>query len=531
MFRRQMADDRPLSALAIIAGLIAIGLLGAALYVSPNESTIAIVAVGLGLPLLALLWSRPEVGLLLLILCTSGLVPVEIVDLRLPIGGGLDARDLVLLGMLGLLAARGLLNGRLALPWPAVGLPLLMFLGLAFFSAVYALLYLGVERTWALAELRSEGFFLTFFVAGWAITRRDQLAVTIAGLFVIADLTAAIVILQQFLGANHPLLEVMSSSNWHLWQQETLSSGFGAVRIVPPGHVLMYFIMLVSICLMVFTTKKAHLRGIYLVQFAYLNIALLLTYTRAQWIAAIVAIGLIVVVLLRNHSARVFQYVLAGSAVLLLSYGLLGAQLEDRLQRLPFVYTLRDRALSVFSPSDTLQSYSLEWRRFEAEEALRSIAEHPLLGIGLGNPYRGITTLQGEAMGAFSVDGLAAGDISRLTRFIHSSPLSIAVKMGLPALLVFLWFSATFLISGWCLHQRLSDSFLKATVLAMLAGYVGLLPWSLFHELFVVVSGTVFVGMATGLVASIQDTDGYALEAQLLDGIVPATARKGIAHR
>ena len=118
--------------------------------------------------------------------------------------------------------------------------------------------------------------------------------------------------------------------------------------------------------------------------------------------------------------------------------------------------------------------------------------------------------MQGEAMGALSANGLAAGDVSRLTRFVHSSPLSIAVKMGLPTLFVFVWFSAAFLVRGWSLHERLSDPLLKGVVLAMLAGYVGLLQWSLFHQLLVVLSGTAVVGLATGLVAGIQDTEGYA---------------------
>lgn len=519
----QTATSQPVPTLAVIAGILSVGLLAGLLVLSPSlaVSAIAVAAVGLGLPLFLVIWSRPEFGLLLLVLLTSGLVPVDAIDLRLPIGGGFDMRDLALLGMLGLLSVQGLLRHRLQLPWPAVSLPLLLFTALALFSTVYARVYHGVEPHWIFAELRSESFLLTFFIVGWAIVRRYQLTVILIGLYVIADLTAAAVILQQFLGADHPLLAVMSGSSWHLWQQDATSSGFGALRIIPPGHVLMYFTMLISLCLMLFVAKKTYLRAAFGLQLVYLNIALLLTYTRAQWIAAVLAAGIIIIVLIRDHKAQVFRYAVAGSLALLLGYGLLGARLENQIEQVPFVNTLTVRALSVFSPGDTLQSYSLEWRQFEAEQALRSIAAHPLLGVGLGNSYRGITTLQGEAIGAFSVNGLAAGDVSRLTRFIHSSPLYIAVKMGLPALFVFVWFSAAFLVRGWSLHERLSDPLLKSVVLAILAGYVGLLQWSLFHELLVVLTGTVLVGLTSGLVASIQETEGYTMIASESKSLVP----------
>lgn len=489
----------------IIAWVLGLGLLAVSLHLAPTITAPALAVFGLGLPLLLLAWCRPEFGLLALIFLTSSFFPADIVDVRLPIGGGLELRDLVLLGMLGLLSFRGLVRKRLSLPWWPVGLALLVFLGFALFSAFYALFFQGVESNWALNDLRSFMYYTIFFVTGWAIRRRRQLAIALAGLFVIADLTAGIIILQQFLGIENRLLAEMSGTNWQVGQQDAASDGFGAVRIVPPGHVLMYFMMVVAFCLMVSAQRDRRLRAISLLQFLYLNAGLLLTYTRAQWIAAASALGFIFVIVVLVYKAQLARYLVVGIPVLLLVlsvYGLFGAALHESMGNVPFVNTFIDRALSIFTPSETLESYSLEWRIFETEEALRSISEHPLLGVALGNAYREVTTLQGEAAGRFS--GLEAGRLSRFTRYIHSSYLSIAVKMGLPALLSFLWFCAAFLVKGWQLYRNLSKRFLKGIVLAVLAGFIGLLMWSILHAHFVEAESTSVVGLMVGLIASVQ---------------------------
>jgi len=486
----------------IILWSLGLGLLALSLYLAPTISALALAAFGLGLPLVLLAWFRPEFGLLAIIFLTSSFLPADIVDMRLPIGGGLDLRDLTLLGMFGLLGFRGLARKALWVPWWPVGVPLLTFLGFAIFSAAYALFFQRVEANWALNDLRILMYYAVFFVTGWAITRRRQLTILIAGLFLIADLTAGIVLLQQFLGTENRLLAAMSDTHWGLWQQGAASGGFGIVRVVPPGHVLMYFMMVIALCLMVFARKNRRLRAIFALQFLYLNVGLLLTYTRAQWIAATIALGMIFIALIPAYKAQLARYLVIGISVFLLAYSLLGAGLQESIDNVPFVNVLTARVLSILTPSETLGSLSITWRLFETEEALRSIAERPLLGVALGNSYRDVTLLRGEASGQFT-GSLAAGTLSRFTRFIHNSYLSIAVKMGLPALISYLCFCVAFLVSSWQLYRNLSERYLKAIVLAVLAGFVGLLQWSILHQHFVETESTSVVGLMVGLTASI----------------------------
>jgi O-antigen/teichoic acid export membrane protein len=490
------------------AGRIIVCALGLAsllvsLYVAPTITAIALAVLGLGVPLFLLVWSRPEFGLLALVFLTSSFVPADIVDLRLPIGGGLDLRDLVFLAMLGLLILRGFARARLAVSWWPVALPLLAFLGFALFSACYALFIQHVATNWALSDLRNLMYYAVFFVTGWAITQRRQLAILLAGMFLIADFTTAIVFLQQFPGTAQRLLARMQGTGWIVWQQSTASGGFGLVRIVAPGQVLVYFMMVLAFCLTMFARLNRRLRLISWLQFFYLGFGMVLTYTRAEWIAAALALGLIAAVFIRVYRARLAHYLVIGTAVLVLAlsvYGLASAELRGSPA---FANAVTTRVLSMFTVRDTLDTNSAEWRLFETREALRSISEHPLLGVGLGNSYRDLTLLGGEVDGWMS-GSLLPEQLYRFTRFLHNSYLSIAMKMGVPALVCFLWFCMAFLVSGWQLYRSLSERSLKVVVLSLLAGFAGLLLWSVLHQHFIQAESTLIVGLMVGLVGVVQ---------------------------
>lgn len=495
-------------ALGIVLGVLGLGLLAAGLYLAPQPATLGLVLLGLGLPTMLLLWRRPEFGLLALIFLTSSLVPADVVDLRLPIGG-LELRDLVLVGMLGLLILRGLSHKTLSVPWWRVGAPLLVFLGFALFSTLYALLDRNVESNWVFSDLRALSFYGVFFVTGWSVTHRRQLATVLVGLFILADLIAGVIILQQFLGANHPWLAAMSYSNWQLYEmQQTGGSGsFGIVRIMAPGVVLVYFAMIVAFCLMVFTPQR-RLRAIFALQFVCLGFGILLTYTRALWIAAAAALGLVLIALFPTYKAHLIRYLVIGIAALELVAGLLSMELQQSTENSALVTASLARALSILTPEETLGSDSLQWRVFETEEGLRSVSEHPLLGVGLGNSYREVTILQGEASGWFAGRSLASGELSRFTRFLHSSYLSIAVKMGLPALACFLWFCAALVVNSGRLYRNLSGEQPRGIALAVLTGFAGLMLWSVFHQHFVQTESTAIVGLMAGLAASLYHGSG-----------------------
>jgi O-antigen ligase len=148
------------------------------------------------------------------------------------------------------------------------------------------------------------------------------------------------------------------------------------------------------------------------------------------------------------------------------------------------------RLSSIFTPDTTLDTGSLQWRVFENEHATQSIAANPVTGVGLGNNYRGATLMRQRE---------TVGDL-RFARFIHNSYLYMAVKMGLPGSLIFLWVCAAFLVGGWHIYRSVQHVYWKPITLAMLASFAGLLFWSNTQPNFMLVEGTLFVGVMIGIV-------------------------------
>jgi len=483
-------------------GVLGLGGFALALYLVPRSATLGLALIGLGLPVMFLLWYWPEFGLLGILFLAANFLPMDIVDVRLPIGGGLELRDLLLLGMLGLLTLRGLAHRKLFIPWWTVGAPLFLFLVLALFSAAYALFWQGVETNWAFAELRDLSAYALFFVTAWILDRPHRLTLVLTGLFVIADLTAIIIFIQQFLGPSKPLLPAMTASFWGIWNQGGTTGSIGSVRVVPPSHVLVYFTMLIAGGLAMFSPNR-RLQIVFATQFGLLGMALLLTYTRAQWAATAIALTLMLIILVPIYKVQFTRLILLSIPPLLLACSLLGFGLQNRFEETTLYTLLSERVLTLLNPDETIGTSSLQWRVFETEEALNSISKHPLLGVGLGNSYRDITTLQGEADGWFTGYSLAAGEVSRFTRYVHSSYLWIPVKMGIPSFIIYLWFCVAFLVAGWRLMSKLPSQQMRGIVLAVVAGFAGLLVWTVFHQHLIMNRGSTAVAFMAGLVAGI----------------------------
>jgi O-antigen ligase len=169
----------------------------------------------------------------------------------------------------------------------------------------------------------------------------------------------------------------------------------------------------------------------------------------------------------------------------------------------PFVVGIAERFGSLLNPAETSQTESLQWRTFETEKALQSIKEHPLTGVGLGNRYRELTAFQSEASGYYTRGSIAADEVSRFTRYVHNSYVSLAVKMGLPGLFAILWFFAAVLFKGFQVYRDLPDSEYKGVILGILVSFVGLLLWCYFHAHLIKAESTPIIGIMAALVGCI----------------------------
>lgn len=474
------------------------------------EGTLAVLALlAIGVPVAWLIWRAPVLGLIGLVFLNASFLPASALDVRVGFGG-LDLLDIGLLGLLGVLILRRWMAGKLAFPWWRVSAPLLVIIAIAMFSAIYALLLRQAEANFTFSELRPLIYLLTFFATAWAITERKQMIILIVALFVVADLVVGLILWQQFLGLDNPLIpSVMSGPGrtWLLWPVSGLVAGFGAVRVVPAGHVLTYTMSIVAFCGFLYPRISWRWRLLFGGQFLFINLGLLLTYTRAQWIASAVAILLALGAYMVVHRRRLVSIALLGLTVTLIGLGVLGASsIGEFLSRSPDASPLLVRLASIFTPDQTLDTSSLQWRLFENDVAMQSIDKNPLLGVGLGNEYRGATLLRQREV---------LGDL-RFTRFVHNAYLYIAVKMGIPALMVFCWLCLAFLIDGWRGYRQAQPGIWQPITLAMLVSFVGLMFWSNTQPHFMVEEGALFIGMLMGLVAAGRQLG--MVEGRLIDG-------------
>jgi len=489
----------------VLLGLFCVVLASGSLYLLPRCTAYGLIFLGLGVPLVVLVWLRPEFGLLGLLFLTSSFISADIVDVRLPIGGGLDLRDLVLIGLFGLVSLRELARRKLTVPWWPVGGPLLLFLALAVFSTFYALVFRNVESNWALGDLRILSTYVTFYVVQWSIERPKQLKTLLVGLFMIADLTTAIIYLQQFAGAANPLLRAMTMTrDWRVDQEA------GAVRVIPAGHVLMHYVWFIAFGILVFGRRNRRLTALCVLQLLFIGGGHILTYTRAQWMAMGVGLGLAGIILV-PRCQRLVKAAAIGGCVLLLLAGVVVAVPRLDVSALPLVDGLAERFGSLLRPSDTLDTGSLQWRSFEMMAALKAIRRHPLTGVGLGGRYRDLTIYQGEAQGYLTRGSLAAEEVSRFTRYVHNSYLAIAVKMGLPGLAVLLWFCAAALFRGLRVLRDVSELEYRGVVLGALAGFAGMFLWCYFHAHLIKAESTGVIALMAGLVGSVAHVQGFSL--------------------
>jgi O-antigen ligase len=219
----------------------------------------------------------------------------------------------------------------------------------------------------------------------------------------------------------------------------------------------------------------------------FLNLALLLTFTRSQWVASALALAVGLLLL----PGRIRLGLIAGALGLVVVAGLVIATQRERWAKFVgtenFATPLVARMESVVELDETLDSYSARTRYFQTDAALEAIREQPWAGVGLGNAYRGLTSEEARTR------------YTRFVRFIENSYLYLTTKMGLPALMLFSALALALLVSGLRAYRLAPAGRLRALSLACLASFVGILVWGFLHPLLMLPEYTLAIGVVTGI--------------------------------
>jgi len=144
--------------------------------------------------------------------------------------------------------------------------------------------------------------------------------------------------------------------------------------------------------------------------------------------------------------------------------------------------------LATLGSQRTLSEDSLQWRYVENEYALRQIASHPLLGLGLGARYRPFD----PRIDYRGMNWDARG-------FIHNGHLAILLASGLPGYLCLMWLSLAFLIRGFRYWRCISNSQMRGIVLGFTLAYLGVLISAVVGSPFTSWSWTPLIGIMMGV--------------------------------
>ena len=188
---------------------------------------------------------------------------------------------------------------------------------------------------------------------------------------------------------------------------------------------------------------------------AGLAIALLLTVTRASWLAFILSATVIVLV----GASRRTALILAACALPVILTGLFVLQ--------------QKRNVSFFDPKDD----SINWRKTVQREGLQLLTSKPrhlLVGVGMDSILR-----HWREWGLFQNGRIPRGHM-------HSTPLQLAVERGVPALICWLILIGLYARMLWRGVRKLSDKgwVERGIMLGALGGLVGFFASGLVHYNF-----------------------------------------------
>lgn len=467
----------------ILQVLVAV-LIGLAIgYGSLEYTPVVVFALLVGFLLLFIVLKRPEIALLGILVLTSSILFEDQMP-RISFGISLHLSDILLIGMLGLTVIRYLVEKSLTPVRTPLDVPLLIFIGLTILSTLIAIFQLAVEAELARRSIRVILYYLTFFIVTQLVREPHQLKLLLFCILTIAGVVA-IAMVAQFIVGNS--IQILPGRVEALVTQDTTFDDI--TRILPPGWSTVMVSFMVIVCLL--AVEKSPLRlAFYQFLLLMFGLALVLTFLRSYWGAITGVIALWTGMLKGYERKRFFTSVLTlmfvGAIILLLVF----VDPESRSARL--VNASIDR-FATLGEVDTFQGadVSLNWRIIENQYAYVAIAEHPLMGLGMGTPYRPLD---------FRLDYRNAdGTVTNGSSFIHNGHLRILIQSGILGYLSFLWLSWLFLYRGYKFWCTISHDQIKSVVMGNVLVYLAILIAAVANSTFMQWRWTPLLGMMFGV--------------------------------
>jgi len=445
---RQLIRPYDLTFQLVVAGGVGLLLGAASLWFSP----LWVLGGVLGVLCLTGIAYRPELGLLTIVLITGGLIDFERLPLLTMGPISLHITDIILLYLLALVLTKALVVPTFKVVRTPLDVPLIWFCFAILLSAILGIAQSPVGTNYVLRRLRPLAYYLGFFAVTNLIRERRQLSVLINGLFVIAVLASLAMLIQVL----DPSIQLVRTT---VVQVGTAGQEYaGVVRTYIQAERLIYVMLLASVCSLVLGGRWLP-SVLEFTRAGILGIGLLLSFQRNYWLSMISMLALTVVLVSWTERSRILRWAIVGVVAVALLVSLQGGGLDR------YVVAARDRLIWGMRPETLAQDSSTQMRVMETRYAIQSIAQHPLLGIGLGNLYRPFTA--DDKYHVLKHPGIG------LRWYMHNAHLWVWVMMGLMGFIPFIWLYSSFLVRGFTRWRKIADPKLRPVVLGFTLAILG----------------------------------------------------------
>ncbi len=284
------------------------------------------------------------------------------------------------------------------------------------------------------------------------IRDRRQLTVLMKGLFVIAVLASLAILVQVI----DPSIQVVKSRSGELVTAGRESAG--VLRTYIGADRLIYIMLLVSVCSLALGSGSLR-PTLEFARAGILGTGLFLSFQRNYWLTMLSMLALLGVLVSWPQRSRILRWGIVGLVAVALLVSFSGGAFER------YAVAAFDRLIWGMRPETLAQDSSTQMRVMETGYAIQSIAQHPLLGIGLGNLYRPFTADDKYHLPEHPGIGLRW--------YMHNAYLWVWTMMGLMGFMPFIWLYSSFLVRGFTRWHRIGDPKLRAVALGFTLAILG----------------------------------------------------------
>ena len=441
---------------AIIGALFALLCLALVpiILIDPDSS----IALVLAMVVAFFIVKRPVVGILLVIVTTSTIISPSVLPVIRIFGADIEFTEIliILLTIVTFLKV-GSAKAIKTLFSSPVTIPLFLFFALVVVSIFYSFSsYRNLETTEILARSRNLFYYLLFFPAVLTMGNEKDLRFLVKGLLVIAALVSLYFIYTAVFGITylHVLFQtgVMPGAGITSVDTGSLSNRmlFNARISGIPGTSLIVTMFFVAVTLFIYhySTGGAIWFGSLSALFA---IPILLTFTRTTW-ATTLFIFPVLWLLIRKRRIRLTKlaFIMGGGFLAVF----LAFSLHPKYSEI-IGFTV-DRFRSFFE--ENVETQTAVMRIVEMKAAMEEIEKNPMMGIGVAGMITN-KTIKYHGREFVLMDSSS-----------HNAFVALALKMGIPAVVIFLAVYLFSLHGAGRVFRRSPEPYIKALSLGLFLG-------------------------------------------------------------